>query len=75
MNGHGWKAVFATILLAGVGAAWVANAQLASLETGQAALSKQIQSINQRADRADARWSSAYDRLDTRLHDMEFGER
>ena len=42
MNGHGWKTVFALILVAGVGAAWVANAQLASLETGLNALTQQV---------------------------------
>ncbi len=42
MNGHGWKTVFAAILVAGVGAAWVANAQLASLETGLDALTQQV---------------------------------
>ncbi len=42
MNGHGWKTVFAAILVAGVGAAWVANAQLASLETGLNALTQQV---------------------------------
>ena len=42
MNGHGWKTVFALILATGVGAAWVANAQLASLETGLTALTKQV---------------------------------
>ena len=42
MNGHGWKTIFAAILVAGVGAAWVANAQLASLETGLNALTQQV---------------------------------
>ena len=68
MNGTGWKAVFATILIAGVGAAWVATGQLASLETGQAALTRQV-------DRMEARWTTAYDRLDSRLRDVELGER
>ncbi len=68
MNGHIWKAVFATIFVAGVGAAWVATGQLASLETGQAALTRQV-------DRMDARWTKAFDHLDSRLRDVEFGER
>ena len=42
MNGHGWRTIFAIIFAAGVGAAWVANAQLASLETGLDALTKQV---------------------------------
>ncbi len=75
MNGHGWKAVFATILVAGVGAAWVANAQLASLETGQIALSEQVRTLGERVDRQDSRWTSAYDRFDSRLRDVELGER
>jgi len=68
MNGHGWKTVFAAILVAGVGAAWVATGQLASLETGQAALVRQV-------DRMEARWTAAYDQLDSRLRDVEIGER
>ena len=68
MNGHGWKTVFALIFVAGVGAAWVATGQLASLETGQAALTRQV-------ERMDARWITGYDRLDNRLRDIELGER
>ena len=68
MNGHGWKTVFALILVAGVGAAWVANGQLSSLATGLSALAQQV-------DRMDARWIKDYDRLDGRLRDVERGPR
>ena len=40
-----------------------------------AALVTSVQSISQRVDRQDARWTSRFDTLDSRLRDVELGER
>jgi len=39
------------------------------------AIATSVQAIGERVDRQDVRWSRAFDNLDGRLRDMEFGER
>ncbi len=46
-----------------------------SMSRDVSAIATSVQAIGQRVDRQDARWTSAYDRLDTRLRDVERGGR
>lgn len=40
-----------------------------------ASLVTSVAAMDERADRSDARWTKAYDDLDSRLRNVEFGER
>ena len=50
-------------------------ALLWSMSADVSAIAASMSAMGERVDRQDARWTSAYDRLDTRLRDVERGER
>ena len=45
MNGHWWKTIAAGISIAAVAALWAGNARLASVETSQHHLTRQIETL------------------------------
>ncbi len=72
-NGKNWllgvtASLFTALAVGSFGLLWTMSGDVS-------AIAASMQAMTDRADRSDARWTRAYDQLDDRLRDMEFGER
>ena len=72
-NGKTWllgisASLFTALAVGSFGLLWTMSSDVS-------AIAASMQAMSDRADRSDTRWTRAYDQLDSRLRDMEFGER
>ncbi len=72
-NGRSWllgisASLFTALAIGSFGLLWTMSGDVS-------AIAASMQAMSDRADRSDVRWTKAFDGIDSRLRNVEFGER